>query len=522
MNAWTRYRGRLWPVLCLAALLAVPARADPPGAPWTAVDIGKPIAAGAVNVDRQGLWALQARAGAVTPRSDGLFFVHRTLEGDGSVVAMLLAVAEGTALSGTSPGAAGVAIRESAKPNARGLFLGLTSGQSPLLRFRVAPGKPDVVLSWDRRFGPGRLPMWLRWEREGEFFTPFASDDGYGWFQLHTPIRIPRFPPSALAGIAAAAAPRVPLTAVFNSPAATQSEPGAVTSVWQRPAPRVRAYAGNGSALLTWSPVPDAIGYLVRRGTPQTAGFGAQLLTPEPIRETSFTDTGLANERPLRYYVTPIFPSGDAASADAATPQEGWTAAVAVTPVYTPIGLMSLPLDGEITAVQGGVVFDVRASAYRISGAGAGDWSAADRGHMAAVLVTGDFRITARLLDRPGHLAGLMARESLDGPARFFALMGTAGKGLVTLSRARAGAAARPGKAAIAPKKFQTPVLLRLVREGARLSAFVSVDEGATFRPAGAVTFRAPLAESLYVGGFAASNTPRGLTTARFTDIALD
>jgi hypothetical protein len=426
---------------------------------------------------------------------------------DGALATMLMGLAEpADPLIDGGSGAAGIAIRESAQPGARGLFLGLTADHRPLLRFRTEARKAEEVRTWDRRFGPGSVPIWLKVEREGEYLTPFASDDGFGWFQLHVPIRFPRFPATAFAGIAVASAPRIPVTAVFNSPIVA----GAWSSV------RLRASAGNGSALLSWTEAPGAAGYRVRRVTAATAAFGTELLSPEPIRETSFTDMGLPNGRAIRYLVTPLFPAEDGQVT------EGWTTATSVTPVDTPLGLFGCDLGGEIPAVRGALVYEAPAAAYRVSGTGRSDWDAADCGHMGARWMTGDFQITSVLLGRPSHLGGLMVREGLAGPVRFFALAGTSGNGLVLLSRARDGARVRASRPLIPPKRFQPPLVLRLVRRGSTLTGFTSLD-GVAFRPAGRpTTFRPPLPESLAVGCFAAGSSPGGLGTARFARLSFE
>jgi hypothetical protein len=98
-------------------------------------------------------------------------------------------------------------------------------------------------------------------------------------------------------------------------------------------------------------------------------------------------------------------------------------------------------------------------------------------------------------------------------------LAGTAGRGVVMTSRDKTGAGGRSAGSGIDGKHFKPPLLLRLVRQGARITAFTSAD-GVTFKPAGAPkSYRPPLPDELYVGYAISSPNAATATANRFTDL---
>lgn len=497
-----RQRLNLFPYL--AVLTAGPlarVSAAPPPAPWTSLDIGTREAPGSVDLDTRGLWTLRATNGDVLQSVDSSFFVCQPLSSDGSVVALLLGQEGGD----PTLARAGVMIRESDSEGARNIFLGMTTGQGIGLTYRLTANQAGIDEGAGSRYGPRQFPVWLRLQREGEYFTPFTSSDGYGWTQVHVPIPMAAFSRDTLAGLAASSRFSGPMTAVFNNPTVA---PGQVS-------PIVQATTGNGSVLLQWPPVSSAVGYIVRRSAPTTPGFAAGVLTPTPIQETSFTDKGLPNGKPFLYLVSSVFNRGGQMV-------EGWATSVAATPIATPANLLISNIDLEYPRLHGGLAYDEATSNYTITGAGGDIWDTADRCCFASKLVTGDFQITAQILDRPGRKAGVMIRESLDGPARMVLLAGTAASGVVYNYRDRPGGAASwPGRPAVDPKEYPGAIFVRLVRRGATMAPFLSTD-GVTFTPAGAPrTFNPPLADTLYAGYAVTSQSAGSMGTSTFRDLTI-
>jgi len=484
----------------LAIGLAARGHAAPPPAPWSARNIGPQIAPGSVDVDPRGFWTLRASNGDVALNADSFFFIRQPLSGDGSILAFLLGQ------EGGDPqwGKAGLMIRASDDAGAANIHLHMTTAHGLEITYRAGDRQPTVNEGADRRYGVRQFPIWLRLQREGDRFTPFSSADGFGWTQLHSPISLDGFPKEALAGMTAAALFDSPVTAAF----------GNVAVIPGQDSPIVQVCAGNNTALLTWPGVSGATGYLVRRSAPSTPGFAADLLTPAPIKETSFADTRLPNGQPVRYLVSAVFDQGG-------QQLEGWATAVTALPVPTPGNLFGCDINLESTQLRGGILFDPAAGVYKISGSGGDIGNTEDRGFFASQLVKGDFQITARILEKPTK-AGVMIRETLEGPSRMAFLAGTAASGVIFQYREETGGGTGlAGRPVIASVDFRPPLYLRLVRKGNTVAAFVSSD-GTTFTSAGAPrTFDPPLAESVYVGYAITAQNPGAIATNSFSDLTI-
>jgi hypothetical protein len=486
--------------LLLIAGLAGRAGAVPPPAPWVPMNIGPSLAAGAVDLDPRGFWTIRASNGDVGQSTDSFFFVSQPLSGDGSIIALLLGQ------EGGDPqwGKAGIMIRAGEHPSAPNIHLHMTSSHGLALTYRAAARAVTINEGADRRYGARQFPVWLRLQREGDRFTPFSSTDGFGWAQLHAPITLPGFPKDALVGLTAASLFDAPVSAAF----------GNVTVFPGQVSPIVQVASGNASALLSWTPVSNAVGYLVRRSAPNTPGFAADMLTPQPIGETTFSDTNVPNGKPVRYLVSAVLGLEEGTL-------EGWPTAVVATPVPTPGNLLGTDLELEATQLRGSVVYDPATGIYKISGSGGDIGDTADRGYFAAQFVRGDFQVTARLLEKTAK-AGLMMRESLAGGSRMAFVAGTFANGVFFQYREETGGGTiQVGKPVITDANFKPPLLMRLVRSGNTITAFVSPD-GTTFVPAGAPkSFDPPLPESLYVGiAITAGNAGNVLTTS-FSDFAI-
>jgi hypothetical protein len=502
------YARRSFPLLpsavILAAGLTALAHATPPPLPWIARDIGVSTVPGVVDVDVRGLWTLRAVHDDGFLSADAFFFVSQPLSGDGSVLALLMGQEGGN----PDAGRASIGMIERLAVRTRAVHLGMSSGHALTFSYRSDELK-SMVQEGDRRYGPRQFPIWLRLQREGDRFTPFTSADGFGWTQLRPPVTLFRFPKDALAGLSVASGWGGPVTGVFSSPVVA---PGMLS-------PIVQVCAGDSTVLLTWPPVSGAIGYTVRRSAPNTPGFAADQLTPQPIKETSFTDTDLRNGTVLRYLVSAVFDQG-------AQPVEGWPTAVVATPLSLPAGLFGCDLNLETSRFRGAIQPDPATGNFRISGGGSQIGESEDHGFYASRLVTGDFQITARMLDKPtrtspGAKAGLMVRETLDGPSRMAFLAGAASEGVACQYRKVTEGVASPFDPVIRDTSFKPPLFLRLVRRGGTISSFLSED-GVSYRPAGdPISFAPPLAQSVYVGYAITSQNVEAIATNTFRDLTI-
>jgi ribosomal protein S12 len=494
----------------LAAGLILRAYAVPPPAPWVVKEIGKQNAPGSVDVDARGLWTVRADSGDIYGNADQMMLVYQPLSGDGSIAATILGQQGGNAEWAKT----GVHIRESDVDSDRAIDIHMTSRHAVEFQYRPVAKRATNSRGGDGAFGARVFPTSFRLQREGDTFTPFISYDGIGWTQVHQPVTIAGFKKDAIAGISFAAnnanKPGNPVTAVFTPPVLTQGYNS----------PIVQATAGNGGVLLQWPPVANAIGYVVRRSSLGDPAFNSIPLTPTAIKETTFTDTNLPNDKPVRYLVTAVFDQGG-------LPVEGYATAITATPTALPANMAAGDINLEKTQLRGSTSYDPSTGVITISGSGGDIWDNADRCHFASIPLKGDFQITVKLLSRPGKTndwskAGLMLRESLDGPSRMAVLAGTQKNGVAFQWRDKTGGgAAWPNKAAIANAAFKEPVILRLVRHGNVVTAFTSTD-GATYIQANdPKTFDPPLAETLYVGLAITSHNDSAITSATFSDLVI-
>jgi hypothetical protein len=500
MQIWTRLTV-LVSALVLVTWPARQAHAVPPPAPWTVQNIGPFITSGFVDVDPRGFWTIRGANGDVSQSADSFFYVSQPLTGDGSILALLFGQQGGNPQFGK----AGLMIRADTTSGAANIHFFMTSGRGLGITYRPFAKQPTVNEGAGRQYGARQFPMWLRLQREGDRFTPFISADGFAWDQVHSPITLPGFPREATIGLTAASLFEGSVSAAF----------GNVTVVPGRVSPNVQVSAGNGRALLTWQPVQDARGYTVRRSAANVPGFAADLITPEPIKETSLTDANLPNGQAVRYLVSTTFEENGQQI-------EGWTTAVTAFPVPTPGNLFGCDISIEATQLRGGILFDPATGTYSIAGAGAGIGGTEDHAFLASQLVKGDFQITAKILEKSNAMAGVMARENMDGNSRMAFFGGGGRQGVAFQYREQAGeTTGLTGPPALSDADFRPPVFLRLVRRGNSISPFLSAD-GTTFTPAGPPkTFSPPLPDSLYVGYAISSMNPAATATSAFSDLSI-
>jgi hypothetical protein len=500
MKIWTR----LLTIVSALILATWPARqgnASPPPEPWTVQNIGPFITPGFVDVDPRGFWTIRAANGDVAQNADSFFYVAQPLSGDGSILALIFGQQGGNPQFGKG----GLMIRADTSSRAANIHFFMTSGRGLGITYRAFPGQPTVNEGSGRQYGARQFPLWLRLQREGDRFTPFVSADGFAWDQVHSPVTLPGFPKDATIGLTAASLFEGTVSAAF----------GNVTVVPGRVSPNLQVSAGNGTALLTWQSVQGANGYTVRRSAANVPGFAADLITPRPIKETSLSDTNLPNGQPVRYLVSATYEENGQQI-------EGWTSAVTALPVPTPGNLFGCDIGIEASLLRGGVLFDPATGTYKITGSGTGIGGTEDHTFFASQLVSGDFQITARILEKTTAAAGLMARESLDGASRMVFLGGAARQGLIFQYREQTGeTTGLTGPPALVDEDFRPPLFLRIVRRGNALSPFFSQD-GTTFTPAGSPkTFSPPLPESLYVGYTLSAQNSSVLATGNFSDLSI-
>jgi hypothetical protein len=499
-----QYRGflRLAAVAAATILAALPALGQLP-AEFAAKDIGLPSAAGSTAVDGSGVFTIKGSGLDIWDTEDHFQFAYRPVRGDGSITARILS-AEGGHETWHK---AGPMIRASDASGARNALLYMSSGEGLEYQWRKADDQPTFI---QRDIAPRQFPTYLRVQRVGNELAGFASKDGRLWQPLTVAITIP-MEAEALFGLAVTSHEDGELTtATFDQ---VTVQPGLVSPT------NVQGSGGDRSVLLTWKPLPNAVGYTIYRGSADATSDRLTKLTAEPITTASYTDTaeGLVNGTPALYAVTPVYRVADGTLA------EGAATALVATPVAPPTGFAGTSLI-EGTTNSGSVAYDAATGAITIRASGGDIWDAGDQGYFLNQAIEGDFQITARLLAGPSNTsgwakAGPMIRESLDPGARSAMIYATPANGVAFQWReitSEHTALAQVVDAA----SLKLPIVLRLTRQGNTISSEFSTDDGATFNAAAEpFIYEAGLPARLYVGLAATAHTSRQVTEARFNGL---
>jgi regulation of enolase protein 1 (concanavalin A-like superfamily) len=263
------------------------------------------------------------------------------------------------------------------------------------------------------------------------------------------------------------------------------------------PIPRdLTATAGMGRVDLKWSPsgAYSAQGYSVSRAT-ASGGPYASIYSTTNWTTPQYTDTKVENGTTYHYVVAALNQVGASANSvpASATPvaggslPEGWTHASA----------------GKADATGGSAYADVANGSFVVGVAGVGIGGAADDCNYAYRTVTGDFTLTARLINQKGKVnkMGLMMRETADANAKMLAMT----LGEVGGRQARFGTRSTTGGSMttqLGDDYTWLPVWFRLQRTGDAFTASQSSD-GATWFTVG--TSAVAMAKT-YLVGLAASS----------------
>jgi len=295
-----RHVVRLASAAVLAMGVALPAwAAAPPG--YQEATIGSLDVPGTTTVDNAtGKWTVEGAAGSIdlAGAEDNVYFVYKTLTGDGSVVARQLSKYDVT--GGGQPNS-GVMIRESLAIGAP--WSGLLFTTSTLASKHRPEADADIIrvnhpeeYSW---------PKFLRMQRTGNDVTGFASTDGKLWNQVTPAIPLP-LGATAEFGIAMASRNGEPSKIEFDNVNVLE---GFVSITG------VQSAATNNMALITWLPISKAVGYNIYRGPKDATALDKMTLlnTSGPLTDPSYFDNS-ASDKPLRdlsFAVAPLYTGAD-------------------------------------------------------------------------------------------------------------------------------------------------------------------------------------------------------------------
>ncbi len=150
----------------------------PPALPagWNAGDIGAVGTAGDAT-GNAGAFTVRGAGADVWGAADAFHFVHRTLAGDGEIVARVFSIQNINVWT-----KAGVMIRQSLRPGSPHAYLMVTPGKGIAFQRRTVADGASVHAYG----GTGTAPRWLRLVRHGQLITASQSLDNVNWTVVGT------------------------------------------------------------------------------------------------------------------------------------------------------------------------------------------------------------------------------------------------------------------------------------------------------------------------------------------------
>jgi regulation of enolase protein 1 (concanavalin A-like superfamily) len=473
------------------------------------------------------VWTMNVNGDDIQGTADRGYFVYTTLPGDGAITARIL-----SQTGGRSDGwmKTGVMIRENDTPSAAMATINQATGQNGTETLFRLEQDGDASKNQAGIFGHG-VPQWLRAQRQGQKYQLLLSDDGQQWqvikeqnlsIDAGKPVLV------GLDGSTAAGGGFLPGTATFDNLSIS-------SDVIAPPPPLgpVEVIPGSGAVLLTYGTAANAVGYnIYRRQATETADKAVLLkaeASPYSTPYSWFIDDnqgkGLPNGTGFVYQVKAVLQDASGKLS------EGSTSSPVLAEPQLPIlgGLTSYDIG---TQTPGSTTLDNNGM-LTISGSGNEIQGINDQFRFVTTPKSGDYTITAKILDRPSQgpgntqtwiKAGVMIRESLDPGARMADVLLTQGNGI--LMEDRRGYRMNPeivGDSAafgstnpVADADVKVPLWLRITRTGDTLQGSYSTD-GTTFTaidpPNGTIPNLSPFT---YAGLCVTAHQEGTLATARF------
>jgi regulation of enolase protein 1 (concanavalin A-like superfamily) len=516
-------RGRNVFLVVLTSTLAVvgwvgrPATAAVPGvqttglpAGWEAAPLGsddtvRSDAKQSVTYDN-GKLTIQAGGKGLDTDADGGLIVDQKHSGNGSITFHLVSQTGGQT-GGLVETA--VAFRESQAPGSRAVWLSYTSGNKLMPQTRVADdgasqafGVPNSLSIGFVGNGDENTPaagrdigdgIWLGMERNGDDFNVFFSNDGKVWSRVGGATF--SLPADLLVGIEASAhddddavAGEVQTSVIDNITVSNELlSPRSVQNVTYLPSDK--------SVLVTWTPIAVADGDVTYNVYQINANAtDKKLLTPQPIKESSFRVENLTDGQPYRFAVTAV---ANGAESPLHFPEPNGTnqngrrlIGVAVPNPPVLLGLQMYYVgtaDLATTAVTG----DAANPTLDFKAGGANIWQEGDGVAFLAMPIEGDVDMSVNFVSGPTEAngdgwehGGVLIRESLDPGSRLAYSQAAQGK-LMEFKRRRARYAQPTNTDVSRDDDTARPLGMRLTRTGDTFQSYYSEDGGNTWKDLG-------------------------------------
>jgi len=319
--------GTVGPASNVAAAATAAAGTLPPG--WQQANVG--TAAGSPATSHTGgVFAVGGAGTQITTgqRTDSFRFVFLPIVGDCTITARVLNIG-----SANSAAKAGVMIRESLVNNARHASTLIAPNATRAFIWRQSTNGRSGATSQSNAVSQ----PWLRVVRSGASFSSFWSSDGSNWTQLGTTQTITMSTTAACyVGLAVASGSTSTLAnAQFSQ----------VSIVGGRPTNLAASVAGN-QVHLSWTGVPNASGYLVKRATTSGGPFTSIGTTTS----SSFSDAPTADGRLYYYVVSATVSGGESADSDQVVIRPEMTLPATVTGLSTSISMGEIVLNWDAAA----------------------------------------------------------------------------------------------------------------------------------------------------------------------------
>jgi hypothetical protein len=159
---------------------------------WASQDIGWSFTPGSES-SFFGLRRTFCTGTNITSLSDSFHFTHQPIRGDREIVVRVIRIPRGPSAK------AGLMLRESLKPDAPNVFLGLSAGGGGMLQHRQQTAGDSIEFQRPDLF----VPQWLKLKRQGNRVSAFKSGNGRRWTliqELDLPLDDDLFAGLAVAG----------------------------------------------------------------------------------------------------------------------------------------------------------------------------------------------------------------------------------------------------------------------------------------------------------------------------------
>lgn len=350
---------------------------------------------------------------------------------------------------------------------------------------------------------------WVRLVRSGDVITSYASANGTSWSQVHS-VTLSSLPSTLYIGLALTSGSRSQLsTATFDNVKIVGTQTAVPPSVTLSSSSAVETGPFQVQALFSQSVTGiTASDFVVENGTVSNLlGSGSSYsVTVTPISEGA---------------VSISLPAGAAQNSSAILSTGSNTLSV----TYAPPVVVSLQgQDIGNGQVVGSTIFNSATDTYTLKGSGTDIFFSEDGLHYAAIQLTGDGEIRARVTSQsnqnPWGKAGVMFRENLTGGSRHATAFTTptdAGNGFGFVWRTASNASTQyAGGPALNPAPNNW---VRLVRAGETFTAYASAN-GSSWSIIGVISLEAA-PSTMYVGLAVTSSQAFELGTATFDHVQI-